>query len=40
MLLFPSGVPATTYNVTPETRATFTLGPFLYANIPSEGYPA
>jgi len=40
MPLFPSGVRATTYNVAPETRATFTMGPLLYANIPSERYPA
>jgi len=40
MPLFPSGVRATTYNVAPETRATFTMGPLLYANILSEGYPA
>jgi len=40
MPLFPSGVRATTYNVAPETRATITMGPLLYANILSEGYPA
>jgi len=40
MHLVPSGVRATTYNVAPETRAMFTMGPLLYVNVPSEGYPA
>jgi len=40
MPLLPSGIRTTTYNVAPETRATFTMGPLLYANIRSEGYPA
>jgi len=40
MPLFPSGVRATTYNVALETRATFTMGPLLYVNILSQGYPA
>jgi len=40
MPLFPLGVRATTYNVVLETRATFSMGPLLYANIPSKAYPA
>jgi len=39
MPVFPWGVRTRTYNVVPETRATLTLGPYLYATIPSERYP-